>query len=124
MHYSLFGNVSSSKIYPGILNISLSISIAHQSIDILKFSVCHLHQIMCIKKLLNEKIASSGSCLGIFYDSYSKLPIFTFSNSFVSSYGLIVMILGFCVSGSIAAVHTGDVGSSLKMLVPCKFYYI
>jgi len=46
-----------------------------------------------------------------------KLPIFTLpmyivSLGFVSSYGLIVMILGFCVSGSTAAVHTGDAGSS------------
>jgi len=30
----------------------------------------------------------------------------------MSSYGLIVMILGFCVSGCTAAVHTGDAGSS------------
>jgi len=45
----LFGNVSSVTTYPGIFNISLSISIAHQSIDISKFSVSHL------KKLLNEK---------------------------------------------------------------------
>jgi len=41
MHYSLFGNLSRTKTYPGILNISLSIFIAHQLIDILKFSVCH-----------------------------------------------------------------------------------
>jgi len=31
---------------------------------------------------------------------------------FMSSYGLIVVI-GFCVSGTTAAVHTGDAGSSL-----------
>jgi len=42
-HYSLFGNVSHAKTHPGILNISLSISIANQSIDISKFSVRHLH---------------------------------------------------------------------------------
>jgi len=28
----------------------------------------------------------------------------------MSSYGLIVMILGFCVGGGTAAVHTGDAG--------------
>ena len=43
-----------------------------------------------------------------------KLPIFTLSSFFsffMSSYGLnVAMILGFCVSGSTAAVHTGDVG--------------
>jgi len=61
MHYSLFGNVSCAKTYPGILNISLNISIAHQSIDISKFNVCHLHYIIRVKKLLNEKIASSGT---------------------------------------------------------------
>jgi len=30
----------------------------------------------------------------------------------MSSYGLDVMILGFCVSGSTAAVHSGDMGSN------------
>jgi len=58
MPYSLFGNVSRTKTYPGILNILLSISIAHQSIDILKFCVCHLR---VFKKLLHEKNASSGT---------------------------------------------------------------
>jgi len=43
MHYSLFGNLSHAKTYPGILNISLGTSIAHQLLDILKFSICHLH---------------------------------------------------------------------------------
>jgi len=45
---------------------------------------------------------------------FFKLSIFTLSSFlvFMSSYGLIVMILGFCISGSTAAVHTGDVGSS------------
>jgi len=57
MRYSLFGNVSCTKTYPSILNISLSISIAHQSINVSKFSVCHFHYIMRIKKLLNEKIS-------------------------------------------------------------------
>jgi len=38
MRYSLFSNVCHTKIYPGILNISLGISIAHQSIDIAKLS--------------------------------------------------------------------------------------
>jgi len=33
---------------PGILNISQSISMAHQSIDISKFRVCHLHYTMRI----------------------------------------------------------------------------
>jgi len=57
-HYSLLGNVSHTKTYPGILNISLSISIVHQSIDISKFSVCHLHYIpvMCVKNYLTEKL--------------------------------------------------------------------
>jgi len=36
MRYSLFGNLSCAKTYLGILNISLSISIAYQSIDILE----------------------------------------------------------------------------------------
>jgi len=31
----------------------------------------------------------------------------------MSSYGLNVMILGFCVSGSTAVVHAGEVGSNL-----------
>jgi len=30
----------------------------------------------------------------------------------MSSYGLIMMVLGVCISGTTAAVHTGDVGSS------------
>jgi len=30
----------------------------------------------------------------------------------MSSYGLIMMFLGACVSGSTAAVHAGDAGSS------------
>jgi len=41
--YSLFGNLSRTKTYPGIFNISLSISIAHQLTYISRFSVCHLH---------------------------------------------------------------------------------
>jgi len=54
MCYSLFSNVKP-------INMSVSISIAHQLIDISKFSFCHFHYIMHIKKLLNEnKIASSG----------------------------------------------------------------
>jgi len=53
--YSLFGNVSHAKVYPGVLNISLSISIV-QSIDISKFSVCHFHYITCVEKLLNKKL--------------------------------------------------------------------
>jgi len=43
--YSLFGNVSCNKTYPGIFNISVNTSIAHQSIDIMKFSVCHFHYV-------------------------------------------------------------------------------
>jgi len=38
----------------------------------------------------------------------------------MSSYGLIVLILGFCVGGCTAAVHrlhTGDAGSSLRVQV-------
>jgi len=38
MCFSVFGNVSCAKTYPGILNISVSVSIAYQSIDILNFS--------------------------------------------------------------------------------------
>jgi len=62
MRYSLFGNFSHAKTYPVILNISPSISIAHQSIDILKFSVCHLHYTMHVLKSIEwKKIASSGT---------------------------------------------------------------
>jgi len=61
MCYSLFGNVSCAKTYPGILNLSVGISIVHQSIDISKVSVCHLHYIMSIKKAIEQKIASSGA---------------------------------------------------------------
>jgi len=53
--YSLFGNVSHAKTYPGILNISLSISVAHQSIDISKVSVYHLHYIMHVKIIIERK---------------------------------------------------------------------
>jgi len=38
MRYSLFGYIFHAKTTLGILNISLSISIAHLLIDILKFS--------------------------------------------------------------------------------------
>jgi len=46
LHYSLFGDVFHAKTYPGVLNISMSISTAHQSIDILKVSVSHFHYIV------------------------------------------------------------------------------
>jgi len=52
-----------------------------------------------------------------------KLPIFTLSSFlsfFMSSYGLIVMALGCCVSGSTAAVHTADVSSSVWVGVPLE----
>jgi len=39
----------STKTHPGFFNTSVSISIAHQLIDILKFSVCHFHYIMRVK---------------------------------------------------------------------------
>ena len=42
----LFGCVSHTKTYPGIFDISVSICIAHQLIDISKFSVCHFHYII------------------------------------------------------------------------------
>jgi len=37
-----------------LMRISVSISIAHQLIDISKLSVCHFHYIMHIKKLFNK----------------------------------------------------------------------
>jgi len=52
MHYSLFGNVYYTKTYQSILNISLSISIVHQLLDILNFSVYHFHYIMQGKKII------------------------------------------------------------------------
>jgi len=39
----------------------------------------------------------------------------------MSSYGLIVMVFSCCVSGSAAAVHTGDAGSSPWVWVPLNF---
>ena len=56
MCYNLLGNISHAKTYPGFLNISLSIFIAHQLIHISNFSICHFHCTICVKKLLNEKI--------------------------------------------------------------------
>jgi len=44
----------------------------------------------------------------------------------MSSYGLIVMILGFCVGGDRAAVHrlhTGDAGSSLQVRIPLEIIF-
>jgi len=43
----------------------------------------------------------------------------------MSSYGLIVMALGCCVSGSTAAVYTEDVGSSLSawVQVPLEAFF-
>jgi len=41
-------------MYPGILNISVSISIAHQSIDILKFIFCHFHYMANTRKKLSN----------------------------------------------------------------------
>ena len=46
-----------------------------------------------------------------FYDPYSSI-IFKNYVVLMSSYGLYVMSLGFCVSGNTAAVHTGDMGSN------------
>jgi len=60
MFYSLFNNVCHTKIYPGVLNISLSISIAHQSIDTVSrnsvFVTFTIH-----KKNWTKKSASSGT---------------------------------------------------------------
>jgi len=50
---------------------------------------------------------------------FFKLQIFTLPSFFMSSYGLIIMILGFCVSGSTAAVNTADAGK-LWVGVPLK----
>jgi len=50
MRYSLFGYIFRTKTTLGILNISLRISIAYLSIDILKFSICHLHYTMHVWK--------------------------------------------------------------------------
>jgi len=49
--------------------------------------------------------------------AFFKSPIFTLPSffSFMSSYGLIVMVLGFCVSGSAATVHTGAWDSSPRV---------
>jgi len=55
-----------------------------------------------------------------------KLPIFilsSFFSSFMSSYGLIVMPLGCCPSGSTAAVHTGDARLKLQVQVPLEANY-
>jgi len=41
----------------------------------------------------------------------------------MSSYGLIVMALGCCVSGSTAAVHTRDAGSSVQVQVPLEVIF-
>ena len=41
MRYSLLGYVSRAKVYPDMLNISLGISIAHQAINISKFSFAY-----------------------------------------------------------------------------------
>jgi len=41
----------------------------------------------------------------------------------MSSYGHIVMILGFCVSGSTAAVHTGDAGSNSLEANFCSAFF-
>jgi len=52
-----------------------------------------------------------------------KLPIFTLSSFFsifMSSYGLIAMILCKCVGGGTAAVHTADAGSSLRGQAPLE----
>ena len=52
-------SVSIAKTYPSILNnvILVGISIAHQSVDISKFSACHFHYTISYvcEKLLNEK---------------------------------------------------------------------
>jgi len=45
----------------------------------------------------------------------------------MSSYGLVVVILGFCVGGGTAAVHrlhTGDVGSSTRVRVPLEAFFV
>jgi len=42
----------------------------------------------------------------------------------MSSYGLIAMTLGFCVSDSTAAVHTGDAGSSPQVQVPLEVIFL
>jgi len=57
MCYSLLGNVCCAKTCSGIFNIPVSISIAHQSIDALKYNFCHFHYNACLKVI---KFASSG----------------------------------------------------------------
>jgi len=54
-------NVSCTKTYPGILNNYITEHLCSPSIDILKFSVCHFHYIMCIKNYWKNKFASSGT---------------------------------------------------------------
>jgi len=41
----------------------------------------------------------------------------------MSSYGLIMMVLGVCVSGSTTVVHTGDAGSSPKFIF-CSIIFL
>jgi len=40
------------------------------------------------------------------------------------SYGLIITVLGVCVSGSTAAVHTGDAGSSRRFEPHLKLFFV
>jgi len=42
----------------------------------------------------------------------------------MSSYGLIVMSLGVCVSGSTAAVCTGGAGWSLRVQIPLEAIFL
>jgi len=66
MRYSLFGNVSHAETDPGILNVSVSISIAHQLIDTSKFNVCHFYKryILLDKNFFPSQIwaSSMNSC--------------------------------------------------------------
>ena len=53
-----------------------------------------------------------------------EITNFSFFSFFMSSYGLNVMILGFCVSGSTAAVYTGDANSSPWVQVPLEAIFM
>jgi len=53
-----------------------------------------------------------------------KLPLSSFFSFLCHSYGLIVMVLGCCVSGSTAAVYTGDASSSPQVRVPLEAIFL
>jgi len=135
MHYSLqlFSNVCCAKIYPDILNISLSISIAHQSIDISKPNVCHLHYTMHVKKLLNKKNASSGTWTRRLQHTSPVSSCCATTYTKIQNY-YNVSITGHKKLKKLDNVKIGNLKkknrdhkkylNKMKILVTCKFYYI